>query len=193
MLVVFSVCRRGRMESSVIQTARLRLVAHTPEQLRTLREGTDQYEQRFGIRLAEGLREFLVSDEVSPAWMEQVKAATEADPWVYGFGVMHLQDDRMIGVGGFKGPPDSEGVVEIAYAIVPTYEGKGYATEVACALLIHAVDAGSARIIRAHTLPERNASTRVLEKCGFRCLGEVIDPEDGAVWRWEYRPTGGRP
>jgi RimJ/RimL family protein N-acetyltransferase len=50
-----------------------------------------------------------------------------------------------------------------------------------------------ARTIRAHTMPEQNASTRVLEKCGFRWLGEVVDPEDGAVWRWEYCPTDGKP
>jgi RimJ/RimL family protein N-acetyltransferase len=26
---------------------------------------------------------------------------------------------------------------------------------------------------------------RVLAKCGFQHIGEVIDPEDGLVWRWE--------
>ena len=37
-------------------------------------------------------------------------------------------------------------------------------------------------------LPEANASGRVLAKCGFRRVGEVIDPDDGVVWRWEIRP-----
>jgi len=64
-----------------------------------------------------------------------------------------------------------------------------YATEVARALVAYAMQDGLASTIRAHTMPERNASSRVLEKCGFRWLGEVIDPEDGAVWRWEYRPA----
>jgi RimJ/RimL family protein N-acetyltransferase len=35
------------------------------------------------------------------------------------------------------------------------------------------------------TFSEANASARVLTKCGFRPIGEVIDPEDGPVWRWE--------
>jgi RimJ/RimL family protein N-acetyltransferase len=39
------------------------------------------------------------------------------------------------------------------------------------------------RII-AHTLPEPNASTRVLEKVGMSFVGEVFDPEDGRVWQW---------
>jgi RimJ/RimL family protein N-acetyltransferase len=47
-------------------------------------------------------------------------------------------------------------------------------------------------LIRAHTLPEMNASCRVLEKAGFKRLGEVIDPEDGLVWRWERRPSPAR-
>jgi RimJ/RimL family protein N-acetyltransferase len=42
-------------------------------------------------------------------------------------------------------------------------------------------------IVRAHTLPERNASTRILEKCGFTFRGEILDPEDGLVWRWEHQ------
>jgi hypothetical protein len=28
----------------------------------------------------------------------------------------------------------------------------------------------------------------VLRRCGFEQAGEVIDPEDGLVWRWQ-RPT----
>ena len=40
----------------------------------------------------------------------------------------------------------------------------------------------------ARQLPEANASTRVLAKSGFRKIGEVTDPEDGLVWRWEFQP-----
>ena len=46
--------------------------------------------------------------------------------------------------------------------------------------------------VRAHTLPQPSASTRVLTKCGFRHIGAVIDPEDGLVWRWEkYQEAAG--
>jgi RimJ/RimL family protein N-acetyltransferase len=76
-------------------------------------------------------------------------------------------------------------MAEIAYGVNPEYQGKGYATEAAAALVSYALGTGQARVVRAHTLPEPNASTRVLSKCGFRQVGEVIDPEDGLVWRWE--------
>jgi len=68
---------------------------------------------------------------------------------------------------------------------VPDYQGRGYATEAAAALVIFALERVDVRRIRAHTAPEPNASTRVLSKCGFHHLGEVTDPEDGPVWRWE--------
>jgi RimJ/RimL family protein N-acetyltransferase len=35
----------------------------------------------------------------------------------------------------------------------------------------------------AHTLPERNASTRVLTKAGFRYAGEV---DDGGTVTWRF-------
>ncbi len=39
--------------------------------------------------------------------------------------------------------------------------------------------------MRAHTLPDGIASQRVLLKAGFEKIGEVVDPEDGVVWRFE--------
>jgi len=86
-----------------------------------------------------------------------------------------------------RGPPDSAGVVEIAYGIDEEYRGRGYATEAARALTDFAFADAKVRIVCAHTLPEKNASARVLTKCGFTLLGEMIDPEDGLVWRWEQR------
>ena len=41
------------------------------------------------------------------------------------------------------------------------------------------------RRITARTLPEPNASARVLEKVGMAFAGEVMDPEDGRVWEWQ--------
>lgn len=89
---------------------------------------------------------------------------------------------------GFKSPPDADGVVEIAYGIVPNQQGAGLATETATALVSFASSNEKVRRIRADTLPEPNASTQVLKKCGFEFIGEVADPEDGRVWRWERAP-----
>ena len=93
----------------------------------------------------------------------------------------------MIGNAGFKGPPDPDGMVEIGYGIVPSYQGQGYATEAAEALVAYAFGSRRVRVVRAHTLPRDSPSTHVLKNCGFTRVGEVIDPEDGQVWRWEIR------
>jgi hypothetical protein len=36
----------------------------------------------------------------------------------------------------------------------------------------------------------RNASTRILERIGMTLIGEVVDPDDGLVWRWETQSRG---
>jgi RimJ/RimL family protein N-acetyltransferase len=123
--------------------------------------------------------------EVSPAWVAQMRASSAADPWTHGFAVGHRASGARIGSCGYKGPPSPEGVVEIAYGIDPAYQGRGYATEAARALVAFALDSGRVRLVCAHTRPEKNASTRVLTKCGFEWMGERVDPEDGLVWRWE--------
>ena len=123
--------------------------------------------------------------ELSADWLARVHNSTSADPWTHGFTILRRDDDAVVGKGGFKGPPSEEGLVEIAYGVDPDHQGKGYATEVAAALTAFAFSSAKVRMVQAHTRPEANASTRVLTKCGFLRIGEVMDPEDGLVWRWE--------
>jgi RimJ/RimL family protein N-acetyltransferase len=123
--------------------------------------------------------------ELSPDWLAKLGAATEADPWMHGFSVTLPATGAVVGTAGFKGPPDGDGIVEIAYGIDAEYRGKGYASEAAKALTVYAFGSGLVRTVRAHTKPDSDASKRVLTKCGFRYVGEVMDPEDGLVWRWE--------
>lgn len=168
-----------------IDTARLQLRSYSPDHLLALIEGIQQFEERSGLRAADGLRDFLVSDEVSPTWLAQLRASPAADPWVHGFAVIDRQSGEVIGSAGFKGPPNEDGMVEIGYGIVPSYQGRGYATEATMALLAFAFGSGRVSLVRAHTLPESKASMRVLTKCGFESMGDVVDPEDGLVRRWE--------
>jgi ribosomal-protein-alanine N-acetyltransferase len=168
-----------------IRLQRIRLIPYSPAHLLALIEGCEQFEERFGLRAAAGLREFFVSDEVSPDWLARLRKTSTADPWVHGFAVVDLESNSVIGSIGFKGPPDRNGVVEIAYGIARAYQGKGYATEGAAAGVLFAFSNSGVHLVRAHTLPTRNASTRVLSKNGFERVGEVVDPEDGLVWRWE--------
>ena len=59
------------------------------------------------------------------------------------------------------------------------------ATAMAKELIQKAQQSPESPTVIAHTLPEKNASGRVLTKAGMQFMGEVQDPEDGLVWRWQ--------
>jgi RimJ/RimL family protein N-acetyltransferase len=167
-----------------IQTENLILAPNLPRHLRALLQGPEEFENLAGLRAADGIRDQLLSASVE--FLSTLEAAKAGDPWQFGFAVIHKIDNVLIGIGGFPGPPDSDGVAEIAYGIAPGYQEKGYATEVANALIDFASRDSRVKTIRAHTLARTNASTRVLEKCGLKKVGEAIDPESNlSIWRWE--------
>ena len=127
--------------------------------------------------------------EVSPEWLARMRASSPS-PWTHGFAIVEQSSGSIVGSCGFKGPPDEHGMVEIAYGIDAEHRGRGYAKEAAAALVELALGA-EARVVRAHTRPENGASAHVLASCGMVAVGDVIDPEDGLVRRWELvrRPS----
>lgn len=159
------------MSATPLLTNRLKLAPQTLEEVRAMVDSLDPSEKA----------------QLSADWLAQLHASTDADPWVHGFSLVHRDSDNVIGKCGFKGPPAADGTVELAYAVDPEHQGQGYATEAAQGLVAYAFSSPQVRVVRAHTLPQTNASTRVLTKCGFQHIGEVVDPEDGLVWRWEQR------
>ena len=157
-----------------LQTPRLKLVLKTPEEVRAGIETMDAADKA----------------QLSADWLARLHASTAPDPWVHGFSMVHLDTGTTVGQCGFKGPPAADGAVEIAYGIASDQESKGYATEAARALVAYALSVDQVKLVRAHTLPASNASKRVLAKCGFQFVGEINDPEDGLVWRFEMtRPA----
>lgn len=100
-------------------------------------------------------------------------------PWV---GYLGEEDGEFVGTCAFKGPPDL-GEVEIAYFTFPGHERRGVATRMA-QHLVELARANGVTTIRAQTLPKVSASTRILEKLGFQCVGLISHPEDGEVWEW---------
>lgn len=107
------------------------------------------------------------------------------DPW--GAYLAVSEPSRLV-VGGcaFKSGPTTERTIEIAYFTAPANEGRGYATAMARELCRIASESRQIATVIAHTLPEPNASNGLLQKVGFHKIREVIDPEDGPVWRFEW-------
>lgn len=128
--------------------------------------------------------------EISPNWLARIRSTTAPSPWTHGFSIIHRASGATIGSCAYKGPPDGDQAVEIAYGIDPAYQGRGFATEAAQALVEYALSSGQVHVVRAHTQHEGKASMRVLEKLRFTCIGEVFDQEDGLVLRWELPKAG---
>ena len=105
-------------------------------------------------------------------------------PWIGYFAT--IDGNKIIGCGGFKGLP-REGKVEIAYATFKKYEGQGIGTEICRQLVSLSLQTDPSIRITARTFLESNASTTILIRNGFECIGIVYDEEDGDVWEWEFR------
>ena len=69
----------------------------------------------------------------------------------------------------------------------PDFQGRGHATAIIAALAEH-----RRRAARRSRTPcrRRMRSNTALRRNGFVYAGEVEDPEDGLVWRWEKGPGG---
>jgi RimJ/RimL family protein N-acetyltransferase len=141
---------------------RISLVSQTPEHFRALLEGIEAYERRFGVRVAEGVRDFLAGPEVSAEFLERLNGSAAADPWKDGFAVVHFADNTVIGLCSFTSPPSADETVEIAYGIAPGYQNRGHATEAAQELIKYAVASG-----RVRTIPSPHSARTQRIDAGF--------------------------
>lgn len=78
---------------------------------------------------------------------------------------------ELVGSGGFHGPPDADGTIEIGYEVAPDRRGQGYATEIARALVAWALGQPEVSRIIACPTPDNVASIRVLERAGLDRVG----------------------
>ncbi len=117
------------------------------------------------------------------------KVAGFVPPWI---GYVSVFEGRAVGGGAFKGAP-RDNKVEIAYYTLPEFEGRGFASATARALVRIAKTADPGIVVTAQTLPAPNASNALLKKLGFTFQGSVVHPEDGEVWEWQLDAEPGAP
>lgn len=169
----------------MIETARLRLVPCELRHFEAILSDRGRLERMLGAAVLDDSFDFpgVMDIEAMRFMYERLKA----DPGSPGWGMhlfVHVEDGVVIGPGGFKGEADESGAVEIGYAVATAYRGIGLATEAAQGLVDHAFARAHIKRVDAHTLAERNASVRVLEKVGMSFAGTTHDSDVGEVWRW---------
>jgi ribosomal-protein-alanine N-acetyltransferase len=118
-----------------------------------------------------GVRRFLWDDEIIP--IERTRASIELNHRLFaehGYGLWGARPtaaDDLIGFGGlwpFRDPPE----LELVYGIADAQCGRGYATEIARAVIARCFDVLDMAVVRASTDVGNTPSARVLEKLGFR-------------------------
>ena len=178
------------MNKKILQTHRLTLIASTLAHIRTELESPEQLAT-------------LLNAEVSSEWptgeydrdaMEFFRArmeegGKEVEGW-YGWYALRAADSEapqaLVGAGGYFGPPDTEGTVEVGYSVHPQWQRRGYASELVQMLVEHASTFPEVKRIIAHTTEANPASIAVLLRCGFHAAG--AEPETGKL-RFERPPT----
>jgi len=161
-------------------SARLNLVNANLELLTAALAGGGALGALLGVSVADDWAGF---PEALPILCESYRENPAGHAW----GSLFFVEPRaraLVGLGGFKGPPSSDGIVEIGYAIAPAFQGRGLATDAVAQMVQRAFEVPSVQAVDAHTLGRANPSTRVLEKSEFRRIGEAIDPDEGVIWHW---------
>jgi RimJ/RimL family protein N-acetyltransferase len=166
-----------------ITTPRLALIAATPEMVKA--EIHDR-----------ALLSSLLEAEVPANWppefndlqtmsftLRQLEGRPEQIGWWMWYFIKRAEGETksasiLIGNGGFKGQLDSQGCVEVGYAVLPEFQRQGYGSEALAALVKWAFTQGAQSVI-AETLPELVASIGLLEKNGFVFVGE--GSEEGVI------------
>lgn len=164
----------------------LRLIPLDVAAIATILDDLDQFAARAGVS-AEANHALII--EVARQTGQMLMVSGAQPPWC-GYLAVNDASGMFVGTCGFKGAPNRERSVEIAYFTFPDGERRGYATEMARSLTEIARRSGDVVKVIAHTLPEHSASTRVLEKIGMRFHGEAMEAEEGRVWRWELSLYG---
>ena len=131
------------------------------------------------------VRRYLLDGEVLPReWAAEELAASDRLFETAGVGLWLVAErGDVVGFAGFRVFAGLEAAPQLLYALLERVTGRGLATEIARALVVHAREVGLAPIVAA--VDEVNAaSVRVLEKAGFR-RREERDGAFGAVRLYE--------
>jgi [ribosomal protein S5]-alanine N-acetyltransferase len=162
----------------MFHTKRLQIIPARLQALIAEFHGRQAVERELGVSVPDSWPPELLDEKAIQSVFDRLKdRPTEADWWFHYF--VNVEHNTVIGAGGYKGPPDAGGVVEIGYSILPEYRNLGYASEAVHALVEHAFDVALVKKVVAETWPEFKVSVGVLQKCGFDREDEAS--EEGAV------------
>lgn len=127
------------------------------------------------------LTPYLMGAECAGLWRmrsRQIRDTAADAPWITRFVCVPGMAAH-VGLAGFHGAPNANGMVEVGYRIDPDYRRKGYARQSLETLLAVARAQPEVQTVRATISPENPASRGLVEGYGFLAAGDQWDEEDG--------------
>lgn len=93
----------------------------------------------------------------------------------YVFGIVIPETGKLVGSAGLVADPkrEYEKAMMLGYALSEEYQGKGYMTEAALAIIKYGFEEIGLDLISVYHYPFNKASQRVIEKCGFMYEGTL--------------------
>jgi RimJ/RimL family protein N-acetyltransferase len=167
------------MAVTLLVLDRLELVANTEAMARAQLEEPHALADLLGARVPASWPPELFDRGAMEYSLRRIRELAGQEAWWNWYFVQRAEIEGgrvLVGVGGYKGPPEADGTIEFGYSVLPEYQRRGYATEAARGLIAHAfAQPGVARVI-AETLPELAGSIAVMEHCGMRFAGDGSEP-----------------
>lgn len=103
----------------------------------------------------------------------------------HGRWAVHLKNgDEFIGWCGLKYIKEDD-EIDLGYRFKEAYWGKGYGYEAVKATIDYGFNNLKLKRIVATALPQNIASWKIMEKCGMKCIGDVIDNDKWLVKKYE--------
>lgn len=151
------------------------LIAATAEHLRTELESYAQLGEMLGAAVSSTWPPGLYDRDAMQFFLDKAyQGGAEATGWYGWYAIRQPLENNsalLVGSVGYFGPPNSDGVVEIGYSVIPEECGKGYATEMVRAIMDRAWHDERVHLVVAEAHETNIASLKVLEHCGFVALG----------------------
>lgn len=167
----------------MLESSSLTLVASTAAHVRTELEAPQELTRLLGATVSSQWPSGEYDRDAMEFFLARFEEGGESAAGWYGWYALSPDDAAapraLLGSGGYFGPPDSRGSVEIGYSILPEWQGRGYASEVVRMLVAHAFTFPEIKQIRAHTAEANTASKKVLSRCNFQLIGP--GSEDGTL------------
>ena len=116
------------------------------------------------------------SEDDSKEFVATCIAKTSADPILeYQLAVILNDTDMLIGGCGLKRDDASDDSASLGYAINPDFQSRGFATEIANALIRFGFNELGLAIVIAECDTRNTASSRVMEKAGMKMVTRLHD------------------